>query len=119
MILRSLDPFILHISLSRMVPLCAANQPQDKLQHSGPDDWDLAVEDPGELGLHDGLALHDALLALCEALELNEQALHILLRLLGLHSQPCQLCYLPVLHQKLHDVHVVLHKTVPCTVKDK
>lgn len=69
-------PVLMHIT--------AAGGTQDNAQHSCPDDWDFAVEDPGELGLHNGLALRDALLALCEALELDEQALNILLRLLGL-----------------------------------
>lgn len=83
---------------------------------SNHDDGDLAIEDPGELRLHDRLALHDALLAICEALELGQQALHILLRLLRLRRQPLQLRDLPVLHQELHDVHIVLHRHHDCVV---
>lgn len=75
------------------------------------DHGDLPVEDPGELGGHDGLGLHDTLLALGEALELCEQTADVLLRLLGLGRQSLQLRYLPVLHQELHDVHIVLHFT--------
>ena len=47
-------------------------------------------------------------LAICEVLEFGEQGLHVILGLLRLGVEALQAVDLPVLHQKLHDGHIVL-----------
>lgn len=72
------------------------------------DHRDLAVEDPGKLGVHRRTRLEAAVLDRRQLAQLSQEHADLLLGLLGLRGETRHVFDVPVLHQELHDGDVVV-----------